>query len=353
MKKAFLIFILMLIIPLKIEAYNLGESAILMEEDTKRVLVSKNMNKKKLIASTTKIMTAVIAIESGKTDKTVKVTDKVLEAYGSSIYLSVGEKMKLEDMLYGLMMQSGNDAALMIADYLGGGEKFVKKMNDKAKEIGMKNTSFKNPHGLDEKTQNYSTAYDMALLMRYANSFPLFKKITGCKKHTVKTDEKTYQWTNKNKLLYTYKYTTGGKTGYTDKAHRTLVTSASKDGLNLIVVTLNDGNDFENHKELYEYGFNNYEMVKVFDKDNMNLPNKKIYALDDYFYPLTNQEKKLITIDYKIKEKDNYKNEEEVGSAIVKLSGKTIHEEKLYISVKENSTKKNSWFSKLIDKLFS
>lgn len=353
MKKAFLIFILMLIIPLKIEAYNLGESAILMEEDTKRVLVSKNMNKKKLIASTTKIMTAVIAIESGKTDKTVKVTDKVLEAYGSSIYLSVGEKMKLEDMLYGLMMQSGNDAALMIADYLGGEEKFVKKMNDKAKEIGMKNTSFKNPHGLDEKTQNYSTAYDMALLMRYANSFPLFKKITGCKKHTVKTDEKTYQWTNKNKLLYTYKYTTGGKTGYTDKAHRTLVTSASKDGLNLIVVTLNDGNDFENHKELYEYGFNNYEMVKVFDKDNMTLPNKKIYALDDYFYPLTSQEKKLITIDYKIKEKDNYKNEEEVGSAIVKLSGKTIHEEKLYISVKENSTKKNSWFSKLIDKLFS
>lgn len=353
MKKAFLIFILMLIIPLKIEAYNLGESAILMEDDTKRVLVSKNMNKKKLIASTTKIMTAVIAIESGKTDKTVKVTDKVLEAYGSSIYLSVGEKMKLEDMLYGLMMQSGNDAALMIADYLGGEEKFVKKMNDKAKEIGMKNTSFKNPHGLDEKTQNYSTAYDMALLMRYANSFPLFKKITGCKKHTVKTDEKTYQWTNKNKLLYTYKYTTGGKTGYTDKAHRTLVTSASKDGLNLIVVTLNDGNDFENHKELYEYGFNNYEMVKVFDKDNMNLPNKKIYALDDYFYPLTSQEKKLITIDYKIKEKDNYKNEEEVGSAIVKLSGKTIHEEKLYISVKENSTKKNSWFSKLIDKLFS
>lgn len=353
MKKTFLIFILMLIIPLKIEAYNLGESAILMEEDTKRVLVSKNMNKKKLIASTTKIMTAVIAIESGKTDKTVKVTDKVLEAYGSSIYLSVGEKMKLEDMLYGLMMQSGNDAALMIADYLGGEEKFVKKMNDKAKEIGMKNTIFKNPHGLDEKTQNYSTAYDMALLMRYANSFPLFKKITGCKKHTVKTDEKTYQWTNKNKLLYTYKYTTGGKTGYTDKAHRTLVTSASKDGLNLIVVTLNDGNDFENHKELYEYGFNNYEMVKVFDKDNMTLPNKKIYALDDYFYPLTNQEKKLITIDYKIKEKDNYKYEEEVGSAIVKLSGKTIHEEKLYISVKENSTKKNSWFSKLIDKLFS
>lgn len=320
--------------PIKICAYNLGESAILMEEDTKRVLVSKNMNRKKLIASTTKIMTAVVAIESNKLNKTVKVTDKVLESYGSSIYLSIGEKMKLEDMVYGLMMQSGNDAALMIADFLGGEEKFVKKMNDKAKQIGMKNTIFKNPHGLDEKTKNYSTAYDMALLMRYANSYKEFRKITGCKKHTVKTDEKTYVWSNKNKLLYTYEYTTGGKTGYTEKAYRTLVTSASKDNMNLIVVTLNDGNDFKNHKELYEYGFNNYKMVKVFDKDKMNLSNKKIYALDDYYYPITESERELITISYQLKDKKKYKNGEKVGKAIIKLGGKTIHKEKLYIKVK-------------------
>lgn len=305
-----------------------------MEEDTKRVLVSKNMNKKKLIASTTKIMTAVLAIESGKMNKTVEVTDKVLEAYGSNIYLSIGEKMKLEDMVYGLMMQSGNDAALMIADYLGGEDAFVKKMNKKAKQIGMKNTTFSNPHGLDEKNENYSTAYDMALLMRYANSYPLFRKITGCKKHTVKTDEKTYSWSNKNKLLYTYKYATGGKTGFTKKARRTLVTSASKNDLNLIVVTLNDGNDFKNHKELYEYGFNNYSMEKVFDKDKMNLSNKNIYALDDYFYPITKDEKDLIMVEYKIKDKKSYKKGEEVGKAIVKLGNNIIHEEKLYIKVK-------------------
>ena len=303
LKKYLLLLFLFLIIPLKINAYNLGESAILMEEDTKRVLVSKNMSKKMLIASTTKIMTAVIAIESGKLDKTVKVTDKVLEAYGSAIYLSIGEKMKLEDMVYGLMMQSGNDAALMIAEYLGGEDKFVKKMNEKAKEIGMKNTTFSNPHGLDEKTKNYSTAYDMALLMRYANGDATFRKITGCKKHTVKTNEKTYVWSNKNKLLYSYEYTTGGKTGFTKKAHRTLVTSASKDDLNLIVVTLNDPNDFQNHEELYEYGFNNYSMEKVFDGKKMNLPNKKIYAKDDYYYPITDAEKELINVDYKIKEK--------------------------------------------------
>ena len=276
-------------------------------------------------------MTATLAIESGKLNKTVTVNDKVLEAYGSSIYLSIKEKMKLKDMVYGLMMQSGNDAALMIADFLGGEEKFVKSMNDKAKQIGMKNTSFSNPHGLDEKTKNYSTAYDMALLMRYANSYSTFRKITGCKKHTVKTNEKTYVWTNKNKLLYTYKYTTGGKTGYTEKAHRTLVTSASKDNMNLIVVTLNDGNDFKNHKELYEYGFNNYSMVKVFDKDKMNLPNKKIYARDDYFYPITKNEKDLIIIDYKIKDKKKYKKGENIGLAIIKLGNKVIHKEKLYI----------------------
>lgn len=301
-----------------------------MEEDTKRVLVSKNMNKKMLIASTTKIMTAVLAIESGKLNKTVTVTDKVLESYGSAIYLSIGEKMKLKDMVYGLMMQSGNDAALMIAEYLGGEEKFVEKMNEKAKEIGMENTIFKNPHGLDEKTQNYSTAYDMALLMRYALSDSTFRKITGCKKHTVKTDEKTYVWSNKNKLLYTYKYTTGGKTGYTDKARRTLVTSASKDDMNLIVVTLNDPNDFKNHKELYEYGFNNYSMEKVFDKDKIKIKGKKVYAKDDYYYPITKEEKDLINIEYKIKDKKTYKKDEQVGEAIIKLGNKTIHKEKLY-----------------------
>lgn len=321
--------------PIKICAFNLGDSAILMEEETKRVLVSKNANTKKLIASTTKIMTATLAISSGKLNKTVKVTDKVLESYGSNIYLSIGEKMKLEDMVYGLMMQSGNDAALMISEYLGGEEKFVKKMNELAKQIGMNNTVFSNPHGLDEKTKNYSTAYDMALLMRYANSIEEFRKITGCKKHVVKTNEKTYVWRNKNKLLYTYKYTTGGKTGYTKKAHRTLVTSASNEKINLIVVTLNDGNDFKNHKELYEYGFNNYSMQKIFDKDKMNLKNKKIYAKDDYFYPITKKEKELINVNYIVKHKKKYKNNEYVGKAIIKLGNKVVHEEKLYIKAKK------------------
>lgn len=334
MKKILLFLLLVLIIPIKVNAYTLGKSAILMEEDTKRVLVSKNKDKKMLIASTTKIMTAVIAIESKKTNKYVIVNNKVLESYGSSIYLTVGERMKLKDMIYGLLMQSGNDAAVMISDYLGGEDKFVQKMNEKAIQIGMKNTTFNNPHGLDEVTQNYSTAYDMALLMRYANSLPLFKKIVSTKKHTVVTDKKTYVWTNKNKLLYTYKYTTGGKTGFTEKANRTLVTSASKNGLNLIVVTLDDPNDFKNHKELYEYGFNNYQMKKVFDKSKLNLKNKRIYALDDYYYPITRNEQQLINNEYIIKYKKKYVNNQNVGTVIIKLGNKIIHKEKLYIRVK-------------------
>ncbi len=335
MKKILIMIILLITIPVKINAYSLGKSAILMEEDTKRVLVSKNMNQKMLIASTTKIMTAVIAIESGKINKKVTVNDSILKSYGSNVYLEIDEKLKLEDLIYGLMLRSGNDASLMIADYLGGEKKFVQKMNKKAQEIGMKNTTFSNPHGLDEKNKNYSTAYDMAILMRYANSLKKFRKITSTKKYTLTTNKKSYLWKNKNKLLFQYKYTTGGKTGFTKKAHRTLVTSASKNNMNLIVVTLDDGNDFKNHKELYEYGFNNYSMEKIFDKNKINIPNKKIYAQDDYYYPITKQEKEMIKIDYKIKYKTKYKNNEKIGEAIIKLGDKTIHKEKLYIKVKK------------------
>lgn len=335
MKKILIMIIILITIPVKINAYSLGKSAILMEEDTKRVLVSKNMNKKMLIASTTKIMTAVIAIESGKINKKVTVNDSILKSYGSNVYLEIGEKLKLEDLVYGLMLRSGNDAALMIANYLGGEKTFVQKMNKKAQKIGMKNTTFSNPHGLDEKNKNYSTAYDMAILMRYANSLKKFKKITSTKKYSLTTNKKSYLWKNKNKLLFQYKYTTGGKTGFTKKAHRTLVTSASKNNMNLIVVTLDDGNDFKNHKELYEYGFNNYNMEKVFDKNKINIPKKKIYAQDDYYYPITKKEKEMINIDYKIKYKTKYKNNEKIGEAIIKLGNKTIHKEKLYIKVKK------------------
>ena len=193
-------------------------SSILMDMDSGRIIYENNIHEVRSVASISKIMTATLAIESGKLDKTVKVNDVVLEAYGSGIYIKPGEKLTLRDLVYGLMLRSGNDAALMIADYVGGSvSKFVEKMNQKAAKIGMKNTTFNNPSGLDEEDEigNFSTAYDMAILTSYAMKNKEYRKIVSTKKYTLKTNKNTYVWYNKNKLLTNYEYTTGGKTGFT------------------------------------------------------------------------------------------------------------------------------------------
>ena len=230
------------------------------------------MKKFRHFVVTMKIMTAVVAIENGSLDDVVVVGDEVLEMYGSNIYIEVGEEITLRDLLYGLLMRSGNDAAITIAKYIGKDvDTFVKMMNKKAKEIGMKNTVYKNPHGLDEDTQNYSTAYDMALLSSYAYKNDVYKEISKTKKWEVKTNKKSYVWYNRNKLLTLYKYSTGGKTGFTPKAGKTLVTTASKNDLNLTVVTLNDGNQYNTHEELYEYYFNKYNNYILIDKDNFEI----------------------------------------------------------------------------------
>jgi D-alanyl-D-alanine carboxypeptidase len=177
-----------------------GDGVILMDQDSGRILYEKNMNKEKLIASTTKIMTALLAIESNQLDDIVTIDDTILKSYGSNIYIEIGEEISLRDLVYGLMLRSGNDAALAIANHLGGLDYFVEKMNAKAKIIGMEHTKFINPHGLDEESSNTSTAYDMALMTRYANRYEEYRRITGTKKHIVKTNYKTYAWTNKNKM---------------------------------------------------------------------------------------------------------------------------------------------------------
>lgn len=325
-----------------------GDGVILMDQDSGRVLYGKNINKEKLIASTTKIMTAVIAIESNQLDDVVKIDESILKAYGSCIYIELGEEMSLRDLVYGLMLRSGNDAALAIANYLGGLDSFVAKMNDKAKSIGMKHTKFINPHGLDEETSNTSTAYDMALLTKYAQQYSEYRKIVGTKKRIVKTNYKTYSWTNKNKLLTGYKYTTGGKTGYTEKSNRTLVTTATKDNLNLIVVTLDDGNDWNTHKTLYEYGFNTFKNYRVINKDKFDIDSKyykeTLYVDNDYYYPLRTTETNNMTIKIKLEKVKHYKNKDKVGVAAVYFKDKLVHEEDIHISVPE-STKRTLWNS--------
>ena len=351
-----MIFVVCLFIfPLNVNAVSTSaQAAILLDQDSNRILYSKNMDTVRSVASISKIMTGILAVESGKMDRTVTINDVVLRAYGSGIYVKVGERLKLRDLVYGLMLRSGNDAALAIADYVSGDvDKFVEMMNAKAKEIGMKNTTFHNPSGLDEEEEvgNYSTAYDMALLMSYAMKNEDFKKIVGTKKYTLKTNKNNYIWYNKNKLLQTYQYATGGKTGYTQKARRTLVSTATKGNVNLIAVTLNDGNDFQDHKNLHEYGFHNFESYFVLKKGNLKIAKENYYSGDtlyidrDIRIALQPSEKDAVHINYKLEKKDDYKNGDQVGIVELFLGDEKISDIPIKIRIEKNNNhyRKSLW----------
>jgi len=352
MKK--LLLLLILLIPFKIAAIETSaESAILMDTDNNRILYSKNIHEVRSVASVSKIMTAVIAIESGKLDDVVTINDSINGTYGSAIYIKIGEKLTLRDLVYGLMLRSGNDASLAIADYVGGSvDEFVEMMNTKAQEIGMKNTTFNNPNGLDEYKGNYSTAYDMAVLSSYAIKLDEYKKIVGTKKYTLKTNMNTYSWKNKNKLLNIYKYTTGGKTGFTEIAKRTLVTNASRDGINLTAVTLNDGNDFEDHKNLFEYGFENYTNYNVLKKGIINIYDDKyyndyyFYIKNDFSYLLSDSEKESLLLKFELEKLRDYDNGDKVGILRILIGDKEIYTDSVYIKEKEV---KKSFFQKVKD----
>lgn len=329
---------------------------ILMDEVTGRVLRGKNYNTPMLIASITKIMTCLLAIESNKLDDIVIIDDVINDSYGSGIYIEVGEEICLRDLLYGLMLRSGNDAALMIAKYVGGDvETFVNMMNNKAKEIGMTNTIFVNPSGLDNTDGgNYSTSYDMAMLTRYAMKYDEYKKIVKTKSYTVKTNKKTYIWKNKNKLL-SEDYITGGKTGYTEKAKRTLVSTASSDNINLIVVTIRDSDDWNTHRELYNYAFSNYVAYRVLNKRSFdvigdNYYNGEFYIKNDVYIPLKKDEKNYLIGKIMLEKKEQYKSNDIVGEYDIYLDKMLIHKELIYINnIKKNKKKDKSLFDYIKD----
>lgn len=229
-----------------------AESYVLMDADSGRVLLGQNETQEKSIASTTKIMTALVAVENGQLSDTVTVKKAHLKE-GSSMYLVEGEVVTLEALLYGLLLPSGNDAAECIADHCGGREAFLSKMNEKARQLGMTHSSFKNPSGLDEDG-HYSCALDMARLAAYAMRNPTFARI--CATVTATVWERVMG--NHNKLLGTLPGCIGLKNGFTDDAGRTLVTCCERDGLRLIAVTLHDSFDKVDHSALYDYGFSAY-----------------------------------------------------------------------------------------------
>ncbi|MFG6118507.1 D-alanyl-D-alanine carboxypeptidase family protein [Thalassobacillus sp. B23F22_16] len=273
-----------------------ARNAVLMDMQSGRVLYEKAADEEELIASTTKIMTALIAVESGKLEEKVKASHNAVYTEGSSIYLKEGEKMALKDLVYGLMLRSGNDAAMAIAEHVGGSQEgFAFLMNEKAAWLGMNHSNFDNPHGLDSDN-HYSTAYDLAVLMRSAMQNDTFREITGADRYL--SENRDYYWFNKNKLLTKYyDYCTGGKTGYTKAAGRTLVSTAKKGDMELVAVTLNAGDDWNDHQRMYEWGFENFDHVLLQEKGKVpvNVPDKKsLYYTRDVIWPVTASEKQSL-----------------------------------------------------------
>ena len=235
-------------------------AAVLMDADSGRLLYEKNGEKRMLIASTTKLMTALVALEQGGLQQEITVTGGHM-AEGSSMYLRPGEKLTLETLLYGLLLSSGNDAALAVTECMGGAVPFVARMNEKAAELGMENTHFANPNGLDDEA-HYSTAEDMAKLAAAAMDDPVLRRVASTR--TARIGGRTL--TNHNKLLSRVEGCVGLKTGYTRAAGRTLVSCAERDGVRLVAVTLQDGDDWNDHASLYEQGFRVLRPVKAVER---------------------------------------------------------------------------------------
>ncbi len=362
MKKIIVFLVVFIIFPIKVLALS-ATNCVVMDLNSGRVLYNLNGDEARLIASITKIMTCLIAINYSDLDKIVVVDEDILKAYGSSVYLSVGEEIKLIDLLYGLMLRSGNDAAVAIANTVAGSmENFVYLMNEYASTIGMKNTHFVNSHGLDNNgVGNKSSAYDMALLTKVAMQNDTFRSIFGSRNYKASSNLKDYVWAGKNKLFSMYEYTTGGKTGYTMAAHKTLVTTASKENKNLVVVTLNDSNDFVDHKNLYEKYFKEYEAVLALDKNNFKVDNNQyknteLYIKKEYYALVKENEKNDLKVNINLYKYDNVYNDMKIGEAKVLLKDEVLHTESIYLKkIEEKQVKKEKkslwqriigWFKK-------
>lgn len=242
-----------------------AKSAVLIDAQTGVVILGKNENAKLPMASTTKIMTTLLTIESGELDEIYDVPDEALLTEGSSMGLRFGERISKRELCYGMMLPSGNDAANTSALLVSGSfEAFARKMNSKAAELGMTNSNFVTPSGLHDD-EHYSTAYDMALLTREALKNELFSEICKTKSTTLSSDglETDKYLSNTNRLLSKYKYCIGVKTGFTDEAGRCLVSAAEKDGVKLIAVTLNASDDWNDHIKMYNVGFDCAKSVKL------------------------------------------------------------------------------------------
>lgn len=236
--------------------------AIVIDAATGRTLYEKNADEESLIASTTKIMTALVICQQCNVLDRVRIPPEAVGVEGSSMYLKEGEILTVQELLYGLMLQSGNDAAVALAIYCGGTvEGFAEMMNDKARSLGLKQTHFVNPNGLDAP-EHYSTARDLARLAAYAMEDPIFRQTVSTKQ--IRLGQRCM--TNHNKLLWQVEGAEGVKTGYTKAAGRILVSSVQRQGRRLVCVTMDDPDDWRDHAQLYEMGFEEYSIRPVVEK---------------------------------------------------------------------------------------
>lgn len=316
-----------------------AESAILIDVQSGRVLLEYNPHVKLPMASTTKIMTALVSLENGELKDKIKIKNDAVGIEGSSIYLYEDENIILEDLLYGLMLRSGNDSAVAIANYIGGNlEEFAEMMNKKAREIGVNNTNFVNPHGLHDDN-HYSTSYDLSLITREAMKIEEFKEIAKTKTWKANRDKNNLFY-NKNSTLWEYEGGDGVKIGYTKRAGRCLVSSATRNGTQLISVVLNDRNWFDDCYRLMDYGFDNFATYVIFDKgqyfNKISINNGvkdhiPIVTKESFSYPLKEEElgKVKLHIDLPDIIEAPIKKSDFIGNVAVYLDGKLIHEEKL------------------------
>ncbi|AZR74796.1 D-alanyl-D-alanine carboxypeptidase [Anoxybacter fermentans] len=269
----FLLSLLLAIYPEVTEAslYVTADAAIVIDAETGKVLYGKNIHKRRPPASTTKIMTTILAIELGQLEDRVKASPRAASTGGSSIWLEAGEVLTLEELLYGVMLSSGNDASVAVAEHIAGSvEEFAVLMNQKAKEVGALNTTFQNPHGLPDN-QHLTTAYDLAMIMRYAMQNEIFRKLTATKYKTISWP--VHRWDrglrNHNKLLWMYPDCDGGKTGYTRAAGRCLVSTAKRNGRRVIAVVLHADQLWQDSIKLLDYGLDNFSNVTLFKKGEL------------------------------------------------------------------------------------
>ncbi len=246
-----------------------AESALLMEAESGAIVCEKNAHTRLSMASTTKIMTALVALELAAPGTVILIDKRAVGTEGSSVYLCEGEKLTLEELLYALMLESANDAAVAIAIGVAGSEEsFVDEMNRKAISLGLSNTHFANPHGLDAEA-HYTTAYELALIAREALQNPLLKTIVSTRKTTIphQDTDGVRLLVNHNKMLRQYDGCIGLKTGYTQKSGRCLVSAAEREGVTMIAVTIDSPDDWNDHTKLLDYGFANYRSVELCPAD--------------------------------------------------------------------------------------